>query len=233
MTNAVVLDIEGTTSSLSAVRARLFPYARARIGTWLRSAPAEATPIIADVRALAGRPLADVDEVVRILEGWSDRDVKSVPLKTLQGLIWRDGFAAGELVGHVYDDVPSALACWQAAGVRIYVYSSGSVLAQRLWFRHSDHGDLSGCFAGHFDAADPGPKTDPASYRTITARIGVPPAEILFASDARAELDAARAAGMRTVGVSRDSDGGPDVGDHTVIGGFGGAATRLVGCGHG
>ncbi|HEX4812773.1 MAG TPA: acireductone synthase [Nonomuraea sp.] len=220
MIRAVVVDVEGTTSSLGHVREILFPYARERVSAWVRAAGPGVPEILDQVRAFAGRPDAGAAEVAAILGDWIDRDVKAAPLKDLQGLIWEAGFAAGELTAHVYDDVPPALHAWTGAGLRIHVYSSGSVLAQRLWFRNTRHGDLLPYFAGHFDITTAGPKREPGSYRRIAHTLALHPPELVFLSDSRAELDAARAAGLRTVGVSRPEDGSPDTGDHPAVTGF-------------
>lgn len=216
MISSVVLDIEGTTSPLSAVHDILFPYARARIADWI-GAERPGTPEVSDgVRELAG---ADADVVATLLD-WHDRNLKHSPLKTLHGLIWERGFLAGDLRGVVYPDVPPALAEWRARGVRIWIYSSGSVLAQRLWFSQTDQGDLLPLLDGHFDTVSGGPKKEPESYKHIASVIGVAPDEILFLSDAVAELDAAREAGWRTVGVSRPEDGAPDPGTHPAVATF-------------
>jgi enolase-phosphatase E1 len=204
----IVTDIEGTTSAISHVHQVLFPYSRARIPSWVRRPEAAAV-----VREVA----ADPDEAASILIGWIDADVKATPLKTLQGLIWAEGYASGELTAHVYDDVPPVLERWSSAGVPVYVYSSGSELAQRLWFRHTQHGDLLGHFAGHFDTVSAGPKREVGSYRAIAKSIGAEPGEVTFLSDVAAELDAAAEAGWHTVGVSRVADGSPDTGNHRTI----------------
>ncbi len=204
----IVTDIEGTTSAIAHVHDVLFPYSRARVGEWVRRP--EAVDVVREVAA-------DPDEAASILIGWIDADVKATPLKTLQGLIWAEGYASGELTAHVYDDVPPVLARWSALGVPVYVYSSGSELAQRLWFRHTQHGDLLGHFAGHYDTVSAGPKREVGSYQAIAASIGVDPSELTFLSDVAAELDAAASAGWHTVGVSRPEDGSPDVGSHRRI----------------
>jgi enolase-phosphatase E1 len=204
----IVTDIEGTTSSLSHVHDVLFPYSRSRIPEWVRRP--EAAEVVRSVSA-------DPDEAASILIGWLDDDVKIAPLKTLQGLIWAEGYASGELTAHVYDDVPPVLARWTTEGVPVYVYSSGSELAQRLWFRHTQHGDLLGHFAGHFDTVSAGPKRETGSYEVIATSIGVDPSELTFLSDVAAELDAAAAAGWHTIGVSRPADGSPDVGGHRRV----------------
>jgi enolase-phosphatase E1 len=201
---AVVTDIEGTTTSLAFVRDVLFPYARLRLPAFVRARRAE--PVVAaqltEVQRLQGRAL-DVDELVQTLLQWSDADAKVAPLKALQGAIWADGYAAGELVGHVYDDAARNLRAWHAAGVRLFVFSSGSVRAQQLLFRHSRAGDLTPCFRGWFDTTTGG-KREAGSYGRIAEAIGEAPPSILFLSDTPAELDAARSAGLEALHVDRD-----------------------------
>jgi enolase-phosphatase E1 len=214
----IVTDIEGTTSSISHVHDVLFPYSRERLADWVRL-PSVAE-VVAETRRVAERPDADLDEVTAVLRGWLDADVKIAPLKTLQGLIWEHGYRSGELTAHVYDDVPPALERWRAAGVRLYVYSSGSELAQRLWFQHTQHGDLLDHFAGHFDTVSAGPKRAAESYEVIAKVLNTEPTEITFLSDVAAELDAAASVGWRTVGVSRPEVGSPDVGSHRMITSF-------------
>jgi enolase-phosphatase E1 len=201
---AVVTDIEGTTTSLAFVREVLFPYARQRLPAFVRARRAEpaVAALLAAAQQLAGRAL-DVDGLVQTLLQWSDADAKVTPLKALQGAIWADGYAAGELVGHVYDDAAANLRSWHAAGVRLFVFSSGSVSAQQLLFRHSRAGDLTPCFRGWFDTTTGG-KREPASYRRIAAAIGEAPQSTLFLSDTPAELDAARSAGLAAQHVDRD-----------------------------
>lgn len=203
---AVLLDIEGTTSSTAHVHDVLFPYARARIASWV-SDHAD-TPLVREVLREAS--------VEQLLE-WADSDTKAAPLKALQGAIWQHGFDAGELTSHLYPDVPEALNAWSRRGLRLYVYSSGSVQAQRAWFAHTPHGDLTPLFAGYFDLITAGPKRDPGSYRRIVRTISTPPEEIMFASDEPAELDAARAAGCHTIAVARSDEPVKDTGPHPVV----------------
>jgi enolase-phosphatase E1 len=217
----VVLDIEGTTSSLSYVRDRLFPLASRRLPGWLaaqRGRP-EAEAIMAETRRLAGRPEAGPAELAAILADWATQDAKVPPLKSAQGLIWREAFAAGELTAHFYPDVPPAIRAWRRRGLRIYVFSSGSVTAQREWFGHCPDGSLLPCLSGHFDPRNAGPKQEASSYRAIAATIGVHPGELLFLSDVAAELDAAAAAGWRTTLVRRDA-GPAEPGGHQEITSF-------------
>jgi enolase-phosphatase E1 len=150
-----------------------------------------------------------------------DQDRKVTPLKALQGMLWEAGYRRGDFTGHVYPDAALRLRRWHHAGIGLYVYSSGSVQAQRLLFGHSDAGDLTPLFSGYFDTTS-GPKRAADSYRRIAARIGLPTAEILFLSDMIEELDAARAAGMRTMRLVRDRTPAanaphPEVGDFSQI----------------
>ncbi|MEV6394788.1 acireductone synthase [Streptomyces sp. NPDC051907] len=222
MIRTVVLDIEGTTSSLSYVRDHLFPYSRQRLETWLRKPLPEVAEIAAEIRARVGDPDATADALADALRGWIDADVKEPSLKSLQGLIWQDGYASGELVSHVYDDVLPALKRWTEQGATLYVFSSGSVLAQKDWFRHTGSGDLLPFFSGHFDTRDPGPKADPASYESIAKQAAAEPAETLFCSDSEPELDAARAAGWRTLGVQRPDGAATTVQGHPTTDSFDG-----------
>lgn len=216
---AVVTDIEGTTSSMAFVKEVLFPHSRARLPGFVRehAGRPEVAQILDDARALAGDPSLELEAVVKCLVGWIDEDRKAPPLKALQGLIWQEGYAAGDYRGHVYADVAPALRRWHAAGVRLFVYSSGSVAAQRLLFGHSTAGDLTPMLSGYFDTGVGG-KTSPDSYRAITATLSVAAAEILFLSDVPAELDAARAAGMATTQLCRE--GLAPVGTHPAVDSF-------------
>ncbi|HEX4417352.1 MAG TPA: acireductone synthase [Kofleriaceae bacterium] len=203
---AIVTDIEGTTSSIAFVHDVLFPYARRHLPQFVRAHQArpDVAGLLDEARALAGTPGADVEHVIRILIDWIDQDRKATPLKELQGLLWIDGYAAGAYRGHIYPEVGSALRRWHAMGIALYVYSSGSVAAQKLLFAHSEVGDLTPVFAGYFDTRI-GAKREPGSYTTITQHIAAPGHAILFLSDVVEELDAARAAGLSTTLVCRES----------------------------
>lgn len=198
---AIVVDIEGTTSSLSFVAETLFPFAHKHLRAWVEAHPQASAPILAEVAA------AEPGDPVATLLRWIDEDRKATPLKTLQGMIWADGFASGALVGHVYPDAAAALRRWHGEGVRLFVYSSGSIQAQKLIFGRSTEGDLSGLFSGWFDTTT-GPKRHPASYAAIAQAVGEPPAEIMFLSDTPAEIAAARTAGMRAILIDRDGGAG-------------------------
>ncbi|MEH0469162.1 acireductone synthase [Streptomyces hayashii] len=216
--DAVVLDIEGTTSATGFVVDVLYPYSRARFAELLaeRAEEPAVARAIAQVRELTGEPDADAAAVEKTLNAWLDDDRKATPLKTLQGIVWSEGFARGDLVSHFYDDVVPRLRAWHAAGLRLYVYSSGSAAAQRAWFAHSPEGDLTPLVSGLYDTENAGPKQEPSSYRRIASATGVEPSRLLFLSDRPGELDAAREAGWRTVGVRRPGEPyfEQGVGDH-------------------
>lgn len=206
----ILLDIEGTTSSIAFVFDVMFPFVRRHLDRflaerWADTSTRRACELLArdagyesldawtvglDERVSQQRV---ADEVRRLMDG----DVKSTGLKDLQGSIWQAGFASGELVSHVYPDVPPALQRWRELGLEVKIYSSGSIAAQKLFFRHTEYGDLLAHFSGHFDTTI-GSKRERDSYARIADDWRVPPAEILFLSDVVPELDAARDAGLKS-----------------------------------
>lgn len=190
---AILLDIEGTTSSISFVADELFPYAARHLAAFVAANPEAAAPILAQVPG--------EDPVATLLQ-WIEEDRKETPLKTLQGLIWAKGYEDGELKGHVYPDTPEALARWTAAGLRVYIYSSGSIAAQKLIFGHSIAGDLTPFLSGYFDTTT-GPKRDSDSYTRIVDALDLAPSELLFVSDMSGEVDAAHAAGLQALLIDR------------------------------
>lgn len=202
---AIVTDIEGTTSSIAFVHDVLFPYARSRLSDYVARHAKDIAHILDDVRAESRD--ADMDDaacVARLLE-WHDADRKIGPLKTLQGMIWAQGFASGALAGHVYPDAVEGLKRWHEAGLPLYIYSSGSVAAQKMIFGRTEYGDLLPLFSGHFDTAVGG-KKEAASYRAIAAVIGIPAGDILFLSDVAEELQAAEDAGFAVMLLAREGD---------------------------
>lgn len=199
---AVVVDIEGTTGSIAFVHEVLFPYARARLAPFIKQHRGEVAPLLAEVRAAEGD--LDDDALAAVLQRWIDEDRKAPALKTLQGLIWREGYQSGELVGHVYDDAVARLRSWRDQGLRLYVYSSGSVAAQKLLFGHSAAGDLTPLFDGYFDLGV-GAKKDADSYRRIAQAAAADAGTILFLSDSAPEIAAARAAGLQATRIVRDA----------------------------
>ncbi|WP_066095440.1 acireductone synthase [Xanthomonas massiliensis] len=205
MTRAILTDIEGTTSSISFVKDVLFPYARSALPGFV-AAHGREPQVRHWLDAVAAETGAGDDAaIVAVLQSWIDEDRKHTALKALQGMIWAEGYRQAAFTTHIYPDVPPVLRRWHDDGLGLYVYSSGSVPAQKLFFGHSDAGDLTGLFSGWFDT-EIGGKRESASYARIAARIGVAPAEILFLSDVVAELDAAREAGLETVLLDRRQD---------------------------
>jgi enolase-phosphatase E1 len=211
---AILLDIEGTTTPIAFVVDVLFPYARKHLQRHLEEHAA--SPVYASVldqlseehaidqragegvAAWVDAPLAArLDSAATYAEWLMDRDRKSTPLKLLQGKLWEGGYQRGELIGKVFDDVPPALARWQSDGVQVGIFSSGSVLAQQLLFRHSSAGDLTPFLRWYFDTTT-GKKADRDSYRRIASAMNMRPESIVFLSDVVAELDAARGAGLST-----------------------------------
>jgi enolase-phosphatase E1 len=204
---AVLTDIEGTLGPVAFVREVLFPYAAAALPGFVRERAGDpkVARLLADAAQLGGLPDSDLDGITRCLLDWIAADAKVTPLKALQGLVWEEGYRGGHFRAPVYRDALDRLRAWQGAGVPVYVYSSGSVRAQDLYFAHSDQGDLRPLFRGFFDTTS-GPKTDPDSYRRICAATAAAPRQLLFLSDLGAELDAAAAAGLPTTWLVRTGD---------------------------
>jgi enolase-phosphatase E1 len=224
----ILLDIEGTTSSIAFVYEVLFPFAREYLEDYLRRHWDE-LPVVRAREQLecdAGITFpADLESglapLVREVNRLMDGDVKATGLKELQGLIWQQGYLGGLLTSHVYPDVEPALRQWVKQGLDVRVYSSGSVGAQRLFFSHTEAGNLLPLLRGHYDTTT-GAKRDAESYRKIVADIGLSADQVLFLSDVVPELDAATAAGLLTMLVVRP--GNPPVPDqqpHPVITDFG------------
>ena len=212
---AVLLDIEGTTTPVAFVYDVLFPFARARLREYLQE-HAGSDAVRAVLEKLRGEWRADVGarqdppewpedapvSAAAYLEWLMDRDLKSPALKLLQGHIWEGGYRSGVLKGMVFPDVRPAFERWRAIPVTIAIYSSGSVLAQRLLFGATPEGDLTPFIGGFFDTGA-GAKTSPGSYRGIAGALGYPAEQVLFVSDAPAEIDAARSAGCQVLLAER------------------------------
>jgi enolase-phosphatase E1 len=193
-TRAILTDIEGTTTSIKFVTETLFPYARARMASFVAAHP----EMVMNVPG---------DDPVATLLGWMDADAKETSLKDIQGRIWAAGYADGTLRGQVYPDAIAALQRWHAMGLALYVFSSGSIAAQKLIFGHSVAGDLAPMFSGYFDTTT-GPKREAASYAKIAREIGLAAEDILFLSDTPREIAAAREAGMRALHIDREGGAG-------------------------
>lgn len=227
----VLLDIEGTVSRLSFVHEVLFPFARARVDAYLaenwdqdrvralldRMAQDDGAPDFSRWCPHAANPGEARAWVGSRVKSWMDADAKLGGLKELQGWIWEGGFVGGELRSHLFPDVPDCLRAWRAAGRRLRIYSSGSAGAQRLFFRHSEAGDLSSLFEAFHDTTV-GPKRSAGSYRAIAAEARLSPGEILFLSDVREELEAAREAGLQTALVRRPGNRPTEAAGHPEIG---------------
>ncbi len=203
---AILTDIEGTTTSISFVHDVLFPYAKEHVAEYLSAHDQEpaVAQIIDDVKQAAEIPNADLDQVTQTLLTWMQQDKKITPLKTLQGMMWKTGYDQGDFQGHVYEDAFDCLTGWKAQGLDLYVYSSGSVPAQKLLFSHSTFGDLTPLFSGYFDTRVGG-KKESGSYSKIAEQIQCAPENILFLSDSLDELNAAKEVGMQTFFICRDN----------------------------
>ena len=207
----VLLDIEGTTSSISFVYDKMFPYVRENLSSFLDAN-------FSDESVQNCLPMLAADLEKSSLEQWidpalsseeqkglvaagviqlMDADVKATGLKQLQGLIWKDGFYSGQLVAHLFEDVAPAIERWASAGVEVRIYSSGSIAAQKLFFGYSVAGDLLSKLSGHYDTTTGG-KKESGSYQAIASDCDMPVESFLFVSDVVEELAAADAAGMKT-----------------------------------
>ncbi len=209
---AIVMDIEGTTSGIGFVQNVLYPYALKHIGPFLREQREErdVARVLVRLSESTGIALHDLEGMIRQLQQWIRDDEKDAELQTLQGMIWEKAYKQGLFQAHVYPDVPGVLQQWQQEERNLYVFSYGSVKAQQLFFRYSDHGDMRLLFSGYFDSTV-GSRHKADTYNKIASSIALPAQRILFISDDRQELDAAAAAGMRTTWVIRPQDTSLDV----------------------
>jgi len=219
MIKAIVTDIEGTTSSILFVKDVLFPYARANLADYVRrhEHDPQVKPLLDDVCKEVGLELS-LEQIIAQLIQWIDEDKKVTPLKSLQGLIWEAGYRQGDFKGHLYADAAEKLKEWKADGLDLYVYSSGSVYAQKLLFGHTEYGDLTPLFSGYFDTHIGG-KREQQSYDNIAKQLGMPANQLLFLSDIKEELDAAKAAGFETIWLTRDSAPDPQA-EHRQVNNF-------------
>jgi enolase-phosphatase E1 len=204
----ILSDIEGTTSSVSYVYDVLFPYFRNHLSeitqfSHLSEVKYAFSQVISICQKEDGVVLTTSEEVIQKLLQWSLEDKKITPLKAIQGLIWDKGYQLGELKGHVYEDVAPNFEKWVLNGLKISIYSSGSVTAQKLIFKYGITGDLTKWISQYFDT-NIGGKRNSTSYVAISSRLGIRPEEILFLSDIKEELDAAEEAGLKTIHVLRE-----------------------------
>jgi enolase-phosphatase E1 len=211
----ILLDIEGTTTPIAFVHEVLFSYARSQVKNFLAEHFGSAE-LVAELQRLReehaldlkqnlqppglveGRRDAEIDSVVAYVSWLMDRDRKSTGLKSLQGKIWKQGYLDGTLKAQLFADVAPALERWRRAGLKISIFSSGSALAQKLLFAHTEAGDLTELISDYFDTTV-GSKTDVESYRQVAAALGLKATEVLFISDVVDELAAASGAGMQTI----------------------------------
>ncbi|MCM3877447.1 MAG: acireductone synthase [Thermoanaerobaculia bacterium] len=217
---AILLDIEGTTTPIAFVKDVLFPFARANAPSFLAAHRHEPEvqadlALLAEERALERTDNAPLDPLPYLF--WlMDADRKSTALKALQGRIWKGGYESGALVSDVYPDVAPALARWKDAGIDVSIFSSGSVLAQRLLFAHTSAGDLRPFLNAWFDTTTGG-KKEAKSYTLIASALGRAPGEVLFVSDVAEELDAAEEAGMDVALCVRPGTPEPIPSRHRVV----------------
>ncbi len=205
----ILTDIEGTTTSVSFVYETLFPYFRENISKLkeLQHLPEvkEAFEQVVKLAKEEGKNISGTAEIIEMLEAWSAEDKKITPLKTLQGVLWDEGYRSGEIRGHVYADVPAALENWKQAGKKLGVFSSGSVAAQKLIFGFSEKGDLSPYFSAFFDT-NTGGKRETETYSKIARELQILAEKILFLSDISEELEAADKAGYQTIQLVREGN---------------------------
>jgi enolase-phosphatase E1 len=226
MIKAIITDIEGTTSSISFVKDVLFPYAAQKLPTYVREHEQDPA-VLEQLRATAGLSGVDAGDMEALIEQllqWIREDKKITPLKALQGLVWQYGYEQNAYRAHIYPDAVQQLKRWHAQGIPLYVYSSGSIHAQKLFFQYSEAGDLTSLFRAYFDTTS-GPKQEADSYRNIAKAIGLPANEFLFLSDIEGELKAAKEAGIHTCWLVREKDSpcwGTDLNlsPHSVVTGF-------------
>lgn len=227
-TKAILLDIEGTTTPIAFVHEILFPFAEARLEQYC--ARAASSPGLADALRLlrdeyegqrrdGGPDLPPFGDGSAYARHLMRLDRKSTGLKALQGIIWEQGYRSGALRAQLFADVPRAFERWKDAGIRLRVFSSGSVLAQKLLFAHTDHGDLTGYFEGYHDTTT-GAKRETRSYLAIADAFSLPAAEVLYLSDVVVELDAAHEAGMQTGLVDRPGNHPQPPSDHPLYSDF-------------
>ncbi|XP_019892612.2 enolase-phosphatase E1 [Musca domestica] len=239
----ILTDIEGTTTSISFVKDKLFPYAKENTKdylkeTWLSNETNEIVRELLDlpefeaytkeVSKVANESL-DVSTVDAFVKYLIDKDLKLGPLKRLQGLVWEKGYESGDLKGHVYPDVPEAFKRWTEAGLRLAIYSSGSIKAQQLLFGQTELGNLLPYISGHFDTTS-GHKQEQQSYVNIAKALGEDPCNILFLTDVVKEAEAARKAGYQTAILARPGNApltDDDKTQYTVVSDFESLAISL------
>ena len=234
MTQHLLLDIEGTTCPVSFVCDILFPFAKQELNSyvkqhgnksaqnraldearkeWSEDQSTESTQL---KRQVALRQISEIDGLIQYLEHLISVDRKSTALKDIQGQIWEHGYYRGELKAELFPEAAECLQQWHQQGITLSVYSSGSIQAQKLLYRHTSKGNLESLFSYWFDTHT-GPKKTAESYIKIVSQLNSAPEDIWFVSDNGAECDAARMAGMHTLFSLRDGNPDRDPKDHKVI----------------
>ncbi|WP_029520994.1 acireductone synthase [Persephonella sp. IF05-L8] len=206
MVKAILIDIEGTVSPISFVKDVLFPYSEEKMEKFIKENKdkPEIKNILQQVQEIEGKEM-DIDEIIQTLKRWIKEDRKIAPLKDIQGFIWKEGFENGQIKAPLYEDAYRKMKEWKEKVYKLYIYSSGSVQAQKLFFSHTDKGNILNWFSGHFDTKI-GNKKETQSYRKIAQEIGLKPEEILFLSDNPDEIKAAAQAGMKVYRLVRPQD---------------------------
>ncbi len=206
MIKAIITDIEGTITPISFVKDVLFPYSNQKIESFIKENlnNPEVLKILKDIKNIENKELT-LDEIISTLKKWIEEDKKITPLKEIQGLIWEEGYKTGQLEGYIYPDAYKNLKLWFDNGLKIYVYSSGSVKAQKLLFSNTNYGDINYLFSGYFDT-NIGNKKNKESYLKIAKEINISPENIIFLSDNPDEVIAAAQSGMKVIRLVRPND---------------------------
>jgi enolase-phosphatase E1 len=202
----ILTDIEGTTTEVSFVYDILFPYFRSHMDEWKTVDSDQMNQVLEQTRVLVLEEqsinLSNKESIFDQLRQWSIEDRKVTPLKTFQGMVWEQGFKSGAIRGHMYPDVKPALERWAEMGMKLAIFSSGSIAAQKQLFGFSTEGDLTPYFSAYFDTTT-GMKRDEQTYHLIVQQLHASANSVLFLSDIRQELEAAKEAGMRTLQLVR------------------------------
>lgn len=205
MIKAILTDIEGTTSSINFVHDILFPYAYDKMPDFLYKNwdHEQVKKAVLEIAQLENLVDYNHEQIISILQDWIKCDRKIKPLKDLQGIIWEEGYKNAHYRSHIYQDAYENLSLWHSQNIPIYIYSSGSIYAQKLFFGHSEYGDILNLFSGFFDT-NIGNKKESQSYINIAKNLNLNPDEIVFLSDVEEEVNSALSVGMKTVWVIRE-----------------------------
>ncbi|XP_074600201.1 enolase-phosphatase E1-like [Brevipalpus obovatus] len=219
---AIILDIEGTTTSVRFVAEVLFPYIRTHLKKFLNERWGQ-PELMLTIDRLRMQARIDHEKGVRVpsvLDDRADQELikrsvianvlwqmdekkNNAALKQIQILVWVFGYEKANIKGHVFDDVPPCLHYWKRElHIRLFLYSTGMIIVQQLLFACSTHGNLLPLIDDCFDVLI-GSKRDPRSFYKISGLIEEQPHDILFLTDSGREARAAMQAGCRALLVSR------------------------------